>query len=53
MPGEANAGTTIDAYVEKKNPKLKPVTDAARALVRKVVPRSRELLNPWGVPIFE
>jgi hypothetical protein len=53
MPGEANAGTAIDAYVEKKNPKLKPVTDAARALVRKVVPKSRELLNPWGIPIFE
>ena len=53
MAGEASSGFAIDAYVEKKNPKLKPVTDAARALVRKVVPRSRELLNPWGLPIFE
>jgi hypothetical protein len=53
MAGEASAGAAIDAYVEKKNPKLKPVTDAARALVRKVVPKSRELLNPWGLPIFE
>jgi hypothetical protein len=53
MAGEASTGSAIDAYVEKKNPKLKPVTDAARALVRKVVPKSRELLNPWGLPIFE
>ncbi|HVH50366.1 MAG TPA: DUF1801 domain-containing protein [Candidatus Bathyarchaeia archaeon] len=53
MPAEASPGSAIDAYVERKNPKLKPVTDAARALVRKVVPKSRELLNPWGLPIFE
>jgi hypothetical protein len=53
MAGEASSGSAIDAYVEKKNPKLKPVTDAARALVRKVVPKSRELLNPWCLPIFE
>jgi hypothetical protein len=43
----------IDGYVERKNPKLKPVIDALRALVRKTVPQSREAINPWGVPIFE
>ena len=53
MRGEAKTGAAIDAYVEKKNPKLKSVTDAVRALVRKAVPKSREAINPWGVPIFE
>lgn len=53
MRGEAITGAAIDAYVEKKNPKLKPVMDAARALVRKAVPKSREAINPWGIPVFE
>ena len=53
MPAEVSSGAAIDAYVERKNPKFKPITDAARALVRKVAPKSRELLNPWGLPIFE
>jgi hypothetical protein len=52
MQGEVKTGATIDAYVSKKNPKLKPVTDAVRALVRKAVPKSREAINPWGLPIF-
>jgi hypothetical protein len=53
MPDESKSSTAIDAYVEKKNPKLKPVTDAARALIRKVAPKSREVVNPWGLPVFE
>jgi hypothetical protein len=53
MRGEAITGAAIDAYVEKNNPKLKPVMDAARALVRKAVPKSREAINPWGIPVFE
>lgn len=53
MQGEVKTGAAIDAYVAKRNPKLKPVTDAVRALVRKAVPKSREAINPWGVPIFE
>ncbi|HEY1424574.1 MAG TPA: DUF1801 domain-containing protein [Candidatus Acidoferrum sp.] len=53
MRGEVIIGAAIDAYVEKKNPKLKPVMDAARALVRKAVPKSREAINPWGIPVFE
>jgi hypothetical protein len=52
MPGNAKSGAAIDAYVEKKNVKLQPVTDAVRALVRKTVPKSSEAINPWGVPIF-
>ena len=53
MQGEVKTGAAIDAYVSKKNPKLKPVTDAVRALVRKAVPKSREAINPWGIPTFE
>jgi hypothetical protein len=53
MQGEAKTAAAIDAYVEKKNPKLKLVVDAVRALVSKAVPKSREALNPWGIPIFE
>ncbi len=53
MQGEVQTGAAIDAYVSKKNPKLKPVTDAVRALVRKAVPKSREAINPWGIPTFE
>lgn len=52
MREDAKAGAAIDAYVEKKNAKLKPVTDAVRALVRKTVPKSGEAINPWGIPIF-
>jgi len=43
----------VDDYVARRNVKLKPVTDAVRALVRKTVPESREMLNPWGVPTFD
>ena len=53
MQGEVKIGAAIDAYVSKKNPKFKPVTDAVRALVRKAVPKSREAINPWGIPTFE
>jgi len=52
MREDAGAGTAIDAYVEKKNPKLKPVTDAVRALVRNTVPKSSETINSWGLPTF-
>ena len=53
MPGEVKTAAAIDAYVEKKNPGLKPVADAVRALIRKTVPKSREAINPWGIPTFE
>jgi hypothetical protein len=53
MTAEANVAAEVDSYVMKKNPKLKPVVDALRALVRKAVPKSREVINPWGVPTFE
>ena len=53
MQGDVKIGAAIDTYVDKKNPRFKPVTDAVRALVRKAVPKSREAINPWGLPIFE
>jgi hypothetical protein len=53
MQGDAKTAAAVDAYVAKKNAKLKPVADAVRALVRKAVPKAREAINPWGVPTFE
>ena len=53
MRGEAKTGAAFDAYVEERNPRLKPVSDALRALVRKALPKSRESINPWGIPTFE
>lgn len=53
MRGEAKIGAAVDAYVAKRNPALKPVTDALRALVRKAVPKSHEAINPWGIPTFD
>jgi hypothetical protein len=51
---EANsASAAIDLYVARENPSLVHVMDALRSLVKKVVPGSREAINPWGVPIFE
>lgn len=53
MPDDEKIASAVDAYVRKRNPKLKPVADALRALVLKAAPRSRENINPWGVPTFE
>ena len=53
MQARTTSEFAVDDYVVSQNPKLKPVTDAIRALVQKVVPRSRETINPWGVPVFE
>ena len=53
MPEDAKITAAIDAYVRKRNPNLKLVADAVRALVRKAAPQSRENINPWGIPTFE
>src|ERR1035438_2343161 len=42
----------IDAYVRKKNASLLDVTSALRQLVKKTVPKSLALINPWGIPMF-
>lgn len=43
---------TIDAYVQRRNAKLKHVADELRLLVKKTVPESREAINPWRIPMF-
>ena len=53
MTAERANEFAVDDYILGKNAKLKPVADAVRALVQKAVPKSREGLNPWGVPAFE
>src|SRR5260221_5582179 len=53
MAAETKVAAAVDAYISKQNPKLKPVADALRALIRKTVPNSREAINPWGIPVFE
>ena len=53
MPEDAKITAAVDAYVQRRNPKLKLVADAVRALVRKAAPQSCENINPWGIPTFE
>jgi hypothetical protein len=50
-PG-ADLEKQIDVYVRKKNAALLEVTNALRRLVKKTVPKSLELINPWGIPVF-
>jgi hypothetical protein len=49
----AAAPKAIDAYVQKRNPTLKEVVAAVRALMKKHAPAAAEAINPWGVPVFE
>jgi hypothetical protein len=50
-PG-ADLEKQIDLYVRKKNAAFFEVTNALRRLVKKTVPKSLELINPWGIPMF-
>jgi hypothetical protein len=50
-PG-ADLEKQIEVYVRKKNAALFEVTNALRRLVKKTVPKSLELINPWGIPVF-
>ena len=47
------ASAAIDLYVARENPALFKVVDALRALVKRTIPKAREAMNPWGVPVFE
>ncbi|HLK04219.1 MAG TPA: DUF1801 domain-containing protein [Candidatus Acidoferrum sp.] len=53
MPDHRAASAAIDLYVARENPALVHVVDALRDLVKKVIPRATEAMNPWGVPVFE
>jgi hypothetical protein len=50
-------GTPVErkviAYVQRRNPAMMEIVAALRVLIRKTVPKSRELLNPWGLPTYE
>ncbi len=52
-PASASTARQIAAYVQRKNPAMREITDNLRQLMKKTVPKSRELLNPWGIPTFE
>jgi len=43
----------IIAYVQRKNPAMMEIAMALRILIKKTVPKSHELLNPWGLPTYE
>lgn len=55
MPGleGKEAVTWINAYVEKKGPKLSLVAEGLRRLMMKTVAGAKESVNPWGIPTFE
>ena len=42
----------INRYVEKKGPKLLPVAEGLRRLVKKTVTGVKESVNPWKIPTF-
>lgn len=53
MSEATSADAAIDLHVARENPALVHVVDAIRSLVKKVIPRATEAINPWGVPVFE
>ncbi len=53
MPENRAASAAIDLYVARENPALVHVVDELRDLVKKMIPRATEAMNPWGVPVFE
>jgi hypothetical protein len=53
MKPVANPGIWIDSYLEKKDPELRKVAEALRALMRKTVKGLSESVNPWKIPTFE
>jgi hypothetical protein len=42
----------IDGYLRGKEPHLIEVANGLRRLVKKIVPKSDDVINPWGVPVF-
>jgi hypothetical protein len=52
-PPATSVERKIIAYVQRKNPAMMEIVAALRILIKKTVPKSRELLNPWGLPTYE
>jgi hypothetical protein len=44
---------THDEYLHEKNLGLQEAANQLRALVKKTLPKSKEGVNPWHIPIFE
>lgn len=44
---------THDQYLRSKNLGQQEAANQLRALVKKTLPKSKESINPWHVPIFE
>ncbi len=53
MPAKNAVSAQIGAYVASKNPKLEPVVNKLRALVKRTLPETTESINAWGIPTFE
>jgi hypothetical protein len=53
MKPVANPGEWIDGYLEKKDPGLRKIAGALRALLKKTVKGCSESVNPWKIPTFE
>jgi hypothetical protein len=53
MSAVPRAVARIDAYLRKKDPRLRQVARRLRALVKAAVPDVTETVNPWGLPTFE
>ncbi len=50
---KASHPKTHDEYLAVKSPKLREVGERLRSLAKKAVPKVKEGINPWHVPIFE
>jgi hypothetical protein len=53
MDPKRNSAAHVDAYVRAKNPKLEPVAQGLRALVKRSAPKVEEGMNAWGLPMFD
>jgi hypothetical protein len=51
-PGK-DAQQWIDDYIAGCAFELRPIAQSLRSLVREVVPKSQEAVNPWRIPTFD
>jgi hypothetical protein len=53
MKAITNGREWIDKYVQKKDANLGAVAQGLRRLMKKTVPGTKEMVNPWKIPTFE